>query len=129
MAPGAMASGSELRVVATIEVSSAIENGRIGIAVATLETLICAGVDVEGALTLLRGPGVWTIEGRMGPLPLVPGQYRVWLTLVEENAVPVVHDQAVADFSVTGESVATSTYGFVRIASDWSVSSRGAPSR
>lgn len=108
-----------VEITARLSVAELPSNCRVGVAIATIDGLVCAAVDLPGAT--FDPPGAWDLQIHISDVPLVPGPYRVWLSLVEELDSPIVHAQVAQEFHVDGAERVVSSYGVLALESVVSV--------
>lgn len=101
--PTSPSPGEVLALDITCRVDRPLPSARAGVSIATPEGLTVVGLRIHELTSRLSTPGMWVTRGQIGPLPLVPGSYRLWVSIYESGEVPVMHDQATVEVVVDGD--------------------------
>lgn len=120
LSPRAISPGHQLDISVVARVAEPVDRARLILAVTRHDEFVCTGMVVPESESLFRRSGVHQIHGTVARLPLRPGDYRVWLGVVEDRLGPVLHSQATRYLEVLGEPLPSSTYGLIDIDAEWS---------
>jgi ABC-type polysaccharide/polyol phosphate transport system ATPase subunit len=113
-----MSTGETLFVEAEVDVRAVLPDGYVLVSVMTGD--LTALISLDWSSDLLTRTGASTLRCSIPNLPLLPGTYLVYVTVMPGGGVPVAESQERTELRVKGQVRSADHYGVIDIPADWS---------